>query len=519
MIVRSPHPDVDIPVVSFTSFVLERAERLGPKPALIDGPTGRTLTYGELATAVRHAAAGLAARGLRAGDVFALCSPNLPEFAVAFHAVATLGGAVTTLNPLLTEEEIAAQLADSGARGVLTVLPLLEKVQAAAERSGVEEILIFERSERAASFADLVSDDREPPPVEIDPREQVVALPYSSGTTGRQKGVMLTHYNLVANLCQVLAVDDVAEEDVMLGVLPFFHIYGMVVVMSVGLRLGSTIVTLPRFELEGLLAALERYRVTRANLVPPIILALAKHPLVDSFDLSRLTAIMSGAAPLGEGTEQACRERLGCAVTQGYGLTETSPVTHLNPPGKSRAGSVGPSLPNTQVKIVDPKTGEALAAGRTGEVRIRGPQVMKGYLNRPDATAAALDAEGWLHTGDVGRVDEEGYLYIVDRLKELIKYKGYQVAPAELEDVLLSHPAVADAAVIPAPHEEAGEVPVAYVVRAGEVSAAEVMAFVAERVAPYKKVRRVEFTDRIPKSASGKILRRVLIERERGAPI
>jgi acyl-CoA synthetase (AMP-forming)/AMP-acid ligase II len=301
----------------------------------------------------------------------------------------------------------------------------------------------------------------------------------------------------------------------MLCVLPFFHIFGLEVVLQTGLAVGATIVAMPRFELEPFLQTLQTYGVTFAALAPPIVLALAKHPAVEGYDLSRLKRITCGGAPLSAEVAAACEARVGCVVEQGYGMTETGPVTHLTPPGRNKPGTIGCCAPNTEARVVDPVSGVALGAGETGELCVRGPQVMKGYLNRPDATAQTIDDEGWLHTGDLGYADADGYFTVVDRLKELIKYKAYQVAPAELEAVLLAHPAVADAAVIPSPDEEAGEVPKAFVVLKGEATADELMAFVAARVAPYKKVRRLEFTDQIPKSPSGKILRRVLVERER----
>jgi acyl-CoA synthetase (AMP-forming)/AMP-acid ligase II len=289
--------------------------------------------------------------------------------------------------------------------------------------------------------------------------------------------------------------------------------------MAAALWHGATLVTMPRFDLEDFLRVLQEQHVTQAFLVPPIVLALAKHPMVDKYDLSSLEFIMSGAAPLDAGLERACSGRLSCDVSQGWGLTETSPVltTNAGAPLGPRPGSVGVLLPNTELRVVDPATGADLGRNQTGELVARGPQVMKGYLNNPEATAEMLDADGWLRTGDLGHVDDDGYVYVVDRVKELIKYKGLQVAPAELEAVLLGHPEIADAAVVRFPDEEAGEVPKAFVVAKTPLQAEEVMAFVAERVAPFKKVRRVEFVDEIPRALSGKILRRVLIERDQAA--
>jgi acyl-CoA synthetase (AMP-forming)/AMP-acid ligase II len=517
MIFRSPYSTVTIPEIPLTQAALRRADELADKPALIDGTTNRTLTYGQLKDAVRRVAAGLAEHGLSKGDVLALYSPNLPEYAVAFHAVATLGGIVTTINPMYTADELAHQLSDANAKFLLTVPQLMEKAVEARDDSKVKEIFVFGEATAATPFSSLLESEGEVPQVEINPREDIVALPYSSGTTGVAKGVMLTHYNMVANLHQLEEHDLTSEHDTMIAVLPFFHIYGMNVIMNLGLFNGATIVTMPRFELEQFLHAMQTYKVTRAHLVPPIILALSKQPIVDGFDLSNLGIIMSGAAPLGESLTNACTDRLKCIIKQGYGLTESSPVTHMcsEIPEQIKYGSVGQCIPNTECKIVNLESGAEAEPLQEGEIWARGPQIMKGYLNRPEATAQTVDEEGWLHTGDIGYADEEGHFFIVDRAKELIKYKGFQVAPAELEAILLSHPAIADAAVIPLPDEEAGEIPKAFLVLKGEASEQEIKDFVAEQVAPYKKIRRIEFIEQIPKSPSGKILRRVLVQRER----
>ncbi|MFN2413893.1 MAG: 4-coumarate--CoA ligase family protein [Pyrinomonadaceae bacterium] len=517
MILRSPFPEVEIPEVTLTEFVFGRAREHAERPALIDGVSGRVMTYAQLHAAVRAAAAGLAGRGVRKGDVLALYSPNLPEYVVAFHAVASLGGVVTTVNPLYTAEELRKQLEDSGAKYVVTVPPLVARVREAAEGRDLRELFVFGEAEGATPFASLLEAGGEPPAVEIDPREDHVVLPYSSGTTGVCKGVMLTHHNLVSNLAQIKGAGHDWGDETLVCVLPLFHIYGMVAIMSHGLYCGATVVTLPRFDFEHLLKTVRDYRVTFAHLVPPIILALSKSPLVGSYDLSSLHTVFSGAAPLGEELARECAERLGCAVVQGYGMTEASPATHLSTRERNKPGSVGLCVPNTECRLVSVETGEDVGAGERGEILVRGPQGMKGYLGRPEATAETVDAEGWLHTGDVAYVDEDGFFFIVDRAKELIKYKAFQVAPAELEAVLLTHPSVADAAVIPSPDEEAGEVPKAFVVvkEGHPMTDEDVLSFVASRVAPYKKVRRVEFVAQIPKSPSGKILRRLLVARER----
>ncbi|MCA1708350.1 MAG: AMP-binding protein, partial [Actinobacteria bacterium] len=322
---------------------------------------------------------------------------------------------------------------------------------------------------------------------------------------------------LVANIHQVDPVLPVDENQVLLAVLPFFHLYGQQVIMNTGLARGATIVSLPRFDLEEFLQTAQDRKVTRLYLVPPIILALAKHPVVDNYDLSSVEMILSGAAPLGRELQSAVEKRLNCRVTQGYGLTETGPVTNAVPlDWEPKSGSAGPLVPNTTSKIVDVGSGEELGPNERGEICLRGPQIMKGYLNNPEATSHTIDKDGFLHTGDIGYVDDDGYFYIVDRLKELIKYKGFQVPPAELEALLLTHPGITDAAVIGIPDEAAGELPKAYVVRADDaLTDSDIMDFVASKVAPHKKIRQVEFIDEIPKAPSGKILRRVLIAQER----
>lgn len=510
MIFRSSFPDVDIPDVPLTPYVLARPAELGSKPALIDGPTGRILTYAELDAAVRRLAGGLLAQGFGSGDVLALMAPNLPEYAVVFHGVAMTGGTITTINPTYTDHEVNHQITDAGASILVTVPMFLETAQKAVEGTNVERIYVLGEAEGVPSLTEMFSEPlAEHAPVSPD---DVVVLPYSSGTTGLSKGVMLTHRNLVANIIQVLEPAGLSENDTIIAVLPFFHIYGMQVLMNTGLAAGATIITMPRFDLEQFLQLHQDHGITRSFVAPPIVVALAKHPDVDNYDLSQLEQIFSGAAPLSAELATECGQRLGCEVVQGYGMTELSPVTHLTPPSGCKPGSVGVLVPNAELMIVDPASGEPLGIDADGEVWVRGPMVMKGYLNNPEATAATIDEDGWLHTGDIGHVDADGHLYIVDRLKELIKYKGFQVPPAELEALLLTHPAVADAAVIGLPDEEAGEIPIGYVVlRPGqEVSAQEIADFVAGQVAHYKHLRRVEITDAIPKSASGKILRRVL---------
>lgn len=517
MVFKSPYPDVTIPEVPLTDFILERASQFAAKPALIEGSTGRSVTYGELVQSVDRVAANLAAHGFRKGDVCAIHCLNCPEYAIAFLALGKLGGVSTMVSPLFTEGEMITQLADSRAKYLLTDSRLGATGLAAARSAGVREVYVLGEADGASSFSSLLRQNGAAPPIEINPREDLVALPYSSGTTGWPKGVMLSHYNMVAMLCLMEATEVLKSEDKTICAVPCYHLYGSHIVLNMGLRTGATVVTLPKFDLEAFLRALQDYAISVAPAVPPIVLELSRSPLVDCFDLSKLTTIFSGAAPLSVEVARVCCERLNVRINYGYGMTELSPLSHLTYP-KARTDkpeSTGYCLPNTLCKVVDAETKVELAPGEHGEIWVRGPQVMKGYLGHPEATAEIIDADGWLHTGDIGYADEDGALYIVDRLKELIKYKGRQVAPAELEALLLSHPAIADAAVIPSPDADAGEIPVAFVVAKEMVSASDIMNFVSERVAPHKRIRRVEFVDQIPKNPTGKIMRRLLVERVR----
>jgi acyl-CoA synthetase (AMP-forming)/AMP-acid ligase II len=522
MIFRSRFPQPYIPDQDLSAFVLAGAGDHLDRPALIDAASGRQLSYGDLRTQVDRLAGGLAQLGVGKGDVVAILLPNLPEYPVVFLGIARVGAASTTLNPTYTSREIAAQLADSGASVVVTTPESLDKTQAASG-PGVRLVVLGEASGDAVGFGDLLDAGWPAPTVEVDPAEDLATLPYSSGTTGLPKGVMLTHRNLVANAVQC-APFYAGPDDVVLAVAPFFHIMGMAVTMVGGLCRGATLVTMPRFDLEACLRAIQDHRVASTVVAPPITTALAKHPLVDSYDLSSLRLLTTGGAPLGAGVQQACAARLGCRTAQGWGMTELAGAGSVSPPADQAAdkpGTVGWCVAGAEMRIVDPAGGAELGAGEVGELWFRGPNVMKGYLHNPEATAATLSDDGWCRTGDIGQVDRDGFVQIVDRLKELIKYKAYHVAPAELEAVLISHPLIADAAVVASPDEEAGEVPKAFLVLQDQQTtdpegvAKQVMAYMAEQVAPYKRVRRYEFLEAIPRTPSGKIVRRGLIERER----
>jgi 4-coumarate--CoA ligase len=515
--ISSPFPDIEIPDTALTPFVLRNAAELGDTPALIDGPTGRTITYAGLLEATKLTAGGLRARGFEKGDVLGVMSPNIPEYAVAFHGAAWAGGAATTINPTYTAEEVHHQLLDSGATFLITVSMFLATAKEAAESTKVKKIFVFDDAEGATSALELLAGPRLDEQVPVDPAQDLVVLPYSSGTTGRSKGVVLTHRNCVANLIQTTeSCIELTRDDSFVAVLPFFHIYGMQVLMNLGLANGATIITMPRFDLPQFLQLNQDHRCTWAFVVPPIVLALAQHPIVDDYDLSALRRLFSGAAPLGAEISGQAEKRIGADVVQGYGMTELSPVSHAFPEVLiDKPGSVGLTIASTECRIVDEDTRADVPIGERGELWVRGPQVMKGYLNNPAATAETIDGDGWLHTGDVAVVDDDGYFWIVDRLKELIKYKGFQVPPAELEALLITHAEIVDCAVIGVPDDEAGELPKAFVVKAPgtELTDDDVKSFVMGHVAHYKQIQLVEFIDEIPKSASGKILRRFLRDR------
>lgn len=521
MPVASRRPNLDIPDcglwgLTFGNLATEDEDRI----AVIDVADGSETTYAELRTFVESAAGGLVANGIEPGDVVALHCPNSLAFIVSAQAVWRIGAVLSPISLMATQESIADQLKDSDAKLLLTVAALGETSANAARSVGVEAIFLDANNGLQQWYAER----RTAPKLNFDPAHHLAALPYSSGTTGLPKGVQLTHENLVMNVLQSIDAELISKDDIIFGVLPFFHIYGLTALANLALVSRATLVTQPRFEIESFLAAHEKFGVTFTFIAPPIAVLLAKHPVVDKYDLSTLRAVFSGAATLDEDLAKAVEARLGVHAQQGYGMTETSPVTHTNNDLSVNRGSIGKPVANTEHKLVNPETLEEIGlppAGEhseVGELWVRGPQVMGGYLNRPEQTAETLPGDGWLRTGDLAEQDHEGNVFVVDRLKELIKYKGYQVPPAELEALLLHHDHVADAAVIGVTRE-GEEVPKAFVVLQQDVAARDdekrtIMDFVADHVAPYKKIREVEFIEQIPKSATGKILRRELKARE-----
>lgn len=523
MPVTSDRPDVSIPDVGlyeylYGSLAPEDEDRI----AVVDLAGGTDTSYATLRSHVDSVAGWLSRNGIRKNDVVALHCPNSVEFIVVTHAVWRLGAVLTPVPLLASPARVAEQIRSSNATMLLTLAGLSDGGEEAAELAGLPTDRLVQL-DTSRGLTQMLAERSTPPTVHFDPAVQLAALPYSSGTTGLPKGVRLTHRNLVANMAQVENSGPVTRDDVVFGVLPFFHIYGLTTLANLTLRLRARLLTVPRFELGTFLRNHEKHGVTFTFIAPPVAVALAKHPDVDNYNLSTLRAVLSGAATLDADLATAVQDRLGISVYQGYGLTESSPVTHVNTDDSLSRGSIGRPVAGTEHKIVDPETLEEIpvpgaGGGRStaGELWVRGPQVMDGYLNEADATTAALPGDGWLRTGDLASHGPDGEVYILDRIKELIKYKGYQVPPAELEALLLTHPDVADAAVVGVTDDSGDEVPKAFVVAHQTATADDalrdsILDFVADKVEPYKKVRGFEFTDEIPKSATGKILRRSLV--------
>ena len=473
----SPFPDVEIPALSiyddlFGDLTAEDAARV----ALIDPATGAETTYGALKAQVDAFAGALAARAVDTTTTVGLLCPNVPAFATVFHGILRAGATVTTINSLYTPGEIEKQLRDAGATWLITVSPLLPQAKVAAQAVGIadDHLIVLDGAEGHPNLRELLTEGSPAPQVSFDPATHIAVLPYSSGTTGIPKGVMLSHRNLVANVAQCSVNIDLQASDRVLAVLPFFHIYGMTVLLNLALKKRAALVTMPKSDLVQFLENIQNFGCTYLYIAPPIAVALAKHQIVDQYDISTVHTIFSGAAPLDQATGEAAGRRLNARMMQGYGMSELSPVSHAMPYTRDDipVSSIGVMVPNTVNKLVDTETGEEITeVGENGETRpgelwVKGPNVMLGYLGKPEATAETLDADGFLHTGDVAVYHEGGYFSIVDRVKELIKYHGYQIAPAELEALLLSHPKVMDAAVIGVLDDEGEEIPKAFVVAA-----------------------------------------------------
>lgn len=490
---KSAFPDVRIPDSSLSDFLFSGLEAKAEVTAFIEGAGGRSITYRELWRGAQSVAAQLAALGLKKGERVGVLAPNGIDYILAWQGAVLAGGVVTGINPSYTSEEVAYQVNDADVRFLFVSQNLL------SQAPPVEHLIPMPMDLAEADFQ----------AVEVDAARDLASVPFSSGTSGRPKGVMLTHRNLVAMLLQMESVLGNRPGDAVLAVLPFFHIFGMQVLMNHTIAKGLTAVIMPRFEMEKALALIQEHRVSHFFLVPPIVVGLAKHPAVSLYDLSSLRYIMSGAAPLDAGVQAAASDRLGVAVLQGYGMTETSLAVSVMPQGSRHPGSSEMLLPGVQVQLRCPETGQLLPDHERGEIYVHGPNVMQGYLNHPEASLDCL-RDGWLRTGDIGYFDESGQLFVVDRVKELIKYNGFQVAPAEVEGVLLTHPKIIDCAVIGMPDAEAGEVPKAFVVSRQPVELAELQEYCRQHLCQHKQIRQLELIDAIPRSPAGKALRRLL---------
>ncbi|XP_074276318.1 4-coumarate--CoA ligase 1-like [Silene latifolia] len=528
-IFRSKLPDIYIPNhLPLHTYCFQNLSEFSDRKCLIDGTTGREWSYMEVERTAKKAGAGFRNHfGVQKGSVIMLLLQNCPEFVFSFLGASFIGCISTTANPLCTPGEIEKQARASKATAVITQSAFADKVRAYCEENDIHLVLVDHPTINGVHdkyFWDLVENESSDPPIidiDISP-DDVVALPYSSGTTGLPKGVMLTHKSLVTSVGQQVDGENpnlyFQPEDVILCVLPLFHIYSLNSVLLCALRVGAAILIMPKFEINMLMELVQKYKVTIAPFVPPIVLAIAKNQDMGKYDLSSVRTIMSGAAPMGKDLEDAVRAKLPNAkLGQGYGMTEAGPVLAMclafaKEPMDVKSGSCGTVVRNADLKIIDPDTGSSLPRNHPGEICIRGDQIMKGYLNDPEATMNTIDKDGWLHTGDIGYVDDDDEIFIVDRLKELIKYKGFQVAPAELEAMLLNHPSINDAAVVAMKDDAAGEVPVAFVVRSNgcKITEDDVKQYISKQVVFYKRINRVFFVDSIPKLPSGKILRKEL---------
>ncbi|KAG5250255.1 Ca4CL [Salix suchowensis] len=522
---RKPIPLPQTDFLDVTTFILSRPHH--GKTAFIDAATGRQLSFKDLWRAVDSVSMCLHDMGIRKGQVILLLSPNSIFFPIVCLSVMWLGAIITTTNPLNTPREIAKQIADSKPSLAFTTPELVSKLTESS--SSLPIVLIDDEIgtsiKTKAKIVSTLSEMVKREPRESRVRERVnqndtATLLYSSGTTGESKGVVSSHKNLIAMVQTIVERFRLNEgSHKFVCTVPMFHIYGLAAFATGILASGSTIIVLSKFEMGEMLSTIEKYQATYLPLVPPILVAMINgaDQIRAKYDLSSLQSVLSGGAPLSkEVIEGFSNKYPGVKILQGYGLTESTGIGASTDTLEEsrRYGTAGLLSPNTEAKIVDPESGKALPVNQTGELWLRAPSVMKGYFSNAEATSSAIDSEGWLRTGDLCYIDDDGFIFVVDRLKELIKYKGYQVPPAELEALLLAHPEISDAAVIPFPDKNVGQFPMAYVVRkaGSNLSEKAVQDFIAGQVAPYKRIRRVAFIAAIPKNPSGKILRKDLIK-------
>jgi len=500
-------------------LILDSCRRFANRTAVVDSSCGRRISYAEYGELVDALARGFFATGIKPGEVIAIFLQNSWEFCAAYHA-ATLAGAVPTLlNPTYRDREVHYQLEDSDAVLLISDGPQLEGIDFGTLPKLRGIYTTRQHTPGASQFSDLLRLSNASVPQSAGPSNEILAaLPYSSGTTGLPKGVMLSHFNLVANIFQLIGPDAylLQPEDVLLCFLPLYHIYGLNVALNPCLAQGGTIVLMPRFSVQRFLELMVAEKATYTLVAPPALLALVQAAEAGLWPKSHsLQRLKSGAAPLAPELAHRFMALTGVPITQGYGMTEASPVTHIGyfDSARCKPESIGQPVALTECQVIN-VNGEPAAAGEPGELLMRGPQFMLGYWKSPAATAAAI-RDGWYWSGDIVTCDAQGFYYVIDRSKEMIKYKGFSIAPAEIESVLLEHPAVRDCGVVGRQDPAAGEVPVAFVVARDGFAAKkgfdeELCAFVASRLAHYKQPREVRFIATVPKTASGKILRREL---------
>jgi len=530
--------NIEYPVVPLNE-ILKKTAKEHPEKTAMSYFEGK-ITFGELDALSDQFAAALAKLGVKKGDRVAIFLPNIPQFVIAYFGILKAGAVLTAISPLHKEREVEYQLSDSEAETIIALDSLYAIVANIWQKTTLKNAIVTsigeyapktaistseaEQKSNVHSFQELLNEnvDAKPPKVNINPQEDLAALQYTGGTTGTAKGAMLTHMNLVSNTIMFAAwIKGATAKETFLTALPLFHIYGMTTSMNVPIHLAAKMVMLPRFEPLTALESIQRHRVTVFCGVPTMYALLLANPELGKFDLTSIRACISGASPLPPQIQKKFMDATGGFLAEGYGLTEASPVTHCNPVDRTmrtvRLGSIGLPLPDTDARIFDIETGKkALEPSETGELAVKGPQIMKGYWKNPEETASVL-RNGWLYTGDIARMDENGYFYITDRKKDLIKYKDYSVYPREIEDLLYEHPAVKLCAVVGKPEPMVGEIPKAFVVlkEGAKATEEEIMDFVKEKVAPYKAIREVEFRKELPVSSAGKVLRRVLQEEEK----
>lgn len=518
---------MNFPQVPLQEILLKSANKFPQKTAIVCGE--REITYAQLESHSNQFANALVKSGLKKSERVAVFLPNIPQFVIAYFGILKAGGAVTAINPLHREREVEHQLCDSEAQTIIvldSLYPVLENVWDKTKLKNVivtsideaTEAPIFSSKPNICSFQHILKEaSQKAPKNEVNPIEDLAVLQYTGGTTGTAKGAMLTHTNLVSNALAFAAwIKGAPTKETFLTALPLFHIYGMTTSMTVPVSLAAKMVLLPKFETTKALEAIQRHRITVFCGVPTMYSALLANSKLGNYDLTSIRVCISGASSLPLQIQKKFMQVTGGLLAEGYGLTEASPVTHCNPVGRTmrtvKVGSIGLPLPGTDAKIVDLDKGEeTLDLGETGELAVKGPQVMKGYWRRPEETALVL-RDGWLFTGDIAYMDEDGYFYITDRKKDLIKFKGYSVYPREIEDVIYEHPAVKLCAVVAKPDKVTGEVPKAFIVlkEGTAATAEEIISFVNGKLASYKAIREVEFRKELPISSAGKVLRRLL---------